>query len=40
MISFGDCPIGLVVVGRLLDEGLTDENGEDEMMWLGAEPPA
>jgi hypothetical protein len=39
MISFGDAPVGLAAVARLLDEGLTDEDGQDEMMWLGPEPP-
>jgi hypothetical protein len=39
MIAFGDAPIGLEVVARLLDEGLTDEEGQDEMVWIGPEPP-
>jgi hypothetical protein len=39
MIAFGDAPVGLSAVAKLLDEGLTDEDGGDEMMWLGAEPP-
>jgi hypothetical protein len=40
MLAFGDAPIGLAVVARLLDEALTDEDGQDdEMMWLGPEPP-
>jgi hypothetical protein len=39
MLAFGDAPVGLAAVARLLDEALTDEDGEDEMMWLGPEPP-
>jgi hypothetical protein len=32
--------IFVAAVARLLDEALTNEDGEDEMMWLGPEPPA